>query len=297
MADPGDSDPRTKVITLAEGYVGNDPVPGSDHCAVFVRYVFEHAGYPLGRTTSPSDIAALQSRGLPYGTPACDGYADSLAGDEIGRKLPPQQAQPGDLILFSNIGNSGSKYPQGTIIHVGICTGPETMINHGDSLGVYKARFSDYTYGRPAEARRPKLFDIPRTRIQLENGKLTQTLKNSVAFRLDVLVNLATGGAGGFLRQQAGKFHIPGGGGLEVVVNNAPVHHYRSVFLRIHDSASGKLYRLSYQHGHTTASVNGAQVSDLKCQMTGTGGALHVRINDKEVHARDAVIDIVHVSV
>jgi hypothetical protein len=89
--------------------------------------------------------------------------------------------------------------------------------------------------------------------------------------------------------------HIPGAGGLEVLVNNTRVYHYKAIWVRVHDIASG-MYKLSYQHGHTTASANGGNIPDLRCQMTCSGGALHVYLNDIEVRTHDAVIEIVYAS-
>jgi len=228
MADHDDSDLKTKVLKEAENLYQQNWKPGKkDHCAKFVRHCFENVGYPLLETKNPSDLALCLKHGDTLGAT----YANSLAGDEIGRKLPMDQAQPGDLIFFNNVGNFDSDYLQGTIVHVGICIGDHTCIDHEDHC-MHKGPFADYAGpGRWAEARRPKLFDIPRTRIQLEKGKLTQTLRNTKAYGLDVLVNLSTSGVTGLLKQEAGKMHLPGGGGLEVFVNDAKVPHYKACLL------------------------------------------------------------------
>jgi hypothetical protein len=296
MADPGDSDLRTKVLKEAEKKLQQNYLGASDdNCAHFVRDCFRDAGYipVLAETKHPSDLAICQQNGYPLGPL----YANSLAGDEIGRKLPVEQAQPGDIVLFTNVGASSTSFARGAITHVGICVGDSMMIDHGSS-GMHKRDFRNWPgAANYAEARRPKLFDIPRTRIHLENGKLTQTLRNTKTYSIDILVNLRTSGPAGFLRQEAGKLHMAGvGGGLDVFVNSARVYHYKAVWLRLNDIASGKLYKLSYQHGHTTASVNDGKVPDLKCQITSGGGSLHVRVNDKEVRVRDAVVEIVYAS-
>lgn len=255
---------------LQQNFLGNTP----DNCANFVRACFRDAGYILPETRSPSDLAICQRNGYPLGP----GYANSLAGNEIGRKLPVDQAQPGDIVLFLNLGASSS-FAQGSITHVGICVGDNMMIDHGES-GMHKRNFRDWPGSANfAEARRPKLFDVTRTRIQLKDGKLTQFLHNAAASKIDILVNLSTSP----------------GGGLQVLVDGLPVKHYKAVWLRLSELATGKMYLLAYQHGHTSASVNGTNISALKCQMSSSAGALHVRVNDKEVRSHDAAIEIVYV--
>ena len=294
MANSGYSDLQTAVLNEAEKkYQENFLGATDDNCANFVRACFSAAGYVLPETRNPSDLAICVANGYPLGR----GYANSLAGDEIGRKLTMAQAQAGDIVLFTNVGASSTSFARGAITHVGICIGNSMMIDHGSS-GMNKRDFSVWPgAANYAEARRPKLFDIPRTRIALEHGKVVQTLRSKKVHKLDVLVSLGTSGFTGLMKQGLGKLQLPGvGGGLSLSIDGARVVHYNAIFLRINDVGASNLYKLSYQHGHTTAAVNGQRLTDLKCQITSRGGSLHVRVNDKEVRTHDAVIDIVHVS-
>lgn len=281
MSNPGDGDLRSKVLAeadkkLKQNYLGAT----DDNCAHFVRDCFRDAGYVLPETKTPSDLAICLMHGYKLGPL----YANSLAGDEIGRKLKVEDAEPGDIVLFSNLGASSSNFAKGTITHVGIAIGNSMMIDHGSS-GMHKRDYRDWPgASNYAEARRPKQFDIPRTRIQLVNGEVTQTLRNAKAHSLDIVLDLASA---------AGPGHRVGGG-LEVIVNGAPVYHYRAVWMRVHDITAHTKYVLSYQHGHAAAAANGIALATLTCRMAAAHGSLHVTINGKQVRTHEAMIEIVY---
>jgi hypothetical protein len=281
MTDTGVNSLLSKVLKDAEkklkdNYLGATP----DNCARFVRHCFADAGYALPETSHPSDLEICRANGYPLGTY----FANSLAGDEIGRKLPIVEAVPGDILLFTNKGASSS-FAAGTITHVGICVGDGLMIDHGET-GMHRRDYRDWPgEANWAEARRPKLFDIPRTRIRLADGRVSQVLKSRKVGHLDVLVDMSGG---------IEADHPTAGSRLNVLVDGFRLHGFTALWLKVKDT--GGVHRLSHQHGHTAASLDGRAVPALKCRMTAARGGLHIWIDDREVHASTAVIEIVHAS-
>ena len=135
------------VVSRAKSWVGRHFQPGQkEMCANFVRHVFSEAGIPLGEARKPSDAGLL-----PHGAPLGPGYANSLAGSEIGEKVPAGGHQPGDIIMFMN---TYGNYKEGVITHVGIITGKNEFVHRPTmSKPVSKDALS---WGRIAEIRRPK---------------------------------------------------------------------------------------------------------------------------------------------
>jgi cell wall-associated NlpC family hydrolase len=108
----------SKIISIAFALVGEDFNPGlNEQCCYFVRKVFSLAGKELGVTTDPSDKTF----------PTDEGYANSLAGDDIGCKIDKiSDLLPGDLVFFKN---TYGNWPDGTITHVGIYCGNGEFIH------------------------------------------------------------------------------------------------------------------------------------------------------------------------
>lgn len=97
-------------------------------CANFVRQVLasscnksfsSEASDPI-QSFQPWDANVVGTTSLSYG------YANSLAGSEIGLKVSLSEARPGDLVFFRN---TYGNWPTGTITHIGIYAGDETMID------------------------------------------------------------------------------------------------------------------------------------------------------------------------
>ena len=82
-----------------------------NQCANFTRAVLEASGFYIGIADPPAD---------GYLNPYGPGYANSLCGDNLGKKISLNDLKPGDLVFFDNTFGS---YPAGTITHVGIYVG------------------------------------------------------------------------------------------------------------------------------------------------------------------------------
>lgn len=113
-----DNSIKEKVMKTAHEWVGREFNPElNEQCCYFVRNIFSLAGMELGVTEKPSDNF------FPTG----EGYANSLAGDDIGKKINKiSELQEGDLIFFKN---TYGNWPDGTITHIGIYSGNEEFIH------------------------------------------------------------------------------------------------------------------------------------------------------------------------
>lgn len=128
---------KQKVLTIAEQWVGRLFKPGEiEQCCYFVRHIFSNAGKELGVTKSPSDNFF----------PTDEGYANSLAGDDIGIKIDKtSDLVEGDLVFFKN---TYGNWPDGTITHVGIYCGNGEFIHRStNSLPVELIALSSYHKG------------------------------------------------------------------------------------------------------------------------------------------------------
>ena len=260
------SDPAARVVQIALDWVGKDFHPGqSAQCAPFVRYVFEQANVDVASSVRPSDFDLLGP-----GDGLSPSFADSFAGNDVGRKVDLAEAKPGDIVMFNN---TYGEWRDGVITHVGIYVGGSMMVDRSTSAHPVSKR-SVYTFsGGPSEIRRPKALDSPKTRLALKCGSVTATVKGEKCFALDV------------------KVQIKGNFGLWL--NNTPVKA-KVVNMKLKNSKSGKLYRLSMQNGSAKVSADGMPLSHFHCHLKLAGGGLNVWVDDQEIKTNEAAIEIVH---
>ncbi|OQA19053.1 MAG: NlpC/P60 family protein [bacterium ADurb.Bin363] len=131
------SDIGFKVVSLAREWLGKEFNPGkNEQCCYFVRKVFLQAGKELGVTKNPSDNFF----------PTDAGYANSLAGDDIGYRINKiSDLFEGDIIFFKN---TYGNWPEGTITHVGIyCGNGEFIHRTTDSQPVAQVSLATYCDG------------------------------------------------------------------------------------------------------------------------------------------------------
>ena len=183
-------DYRDRVLARAASWVGRDFRRGEPaQCATFVRQVFADAGFTLPVADPPDDLKLIP--GYPVGP----SYADSFAGDNVGRLIPVSDRQPADIIMYQN---TYDNYPEGTITHVGIYAGDNEII-HRPTSDRPVCR-SAYDYARIAEIRRPYLgftlaVNVCRGRVvsAVSNGRLINDPSFKVFIKPD-RVSLAYGG-------------------------------------------------------------------------------------------------------
>ena len=157
----------------------SDPSSPGPFCALFVRHVFRHCGANLAEAKKPSDWA--DSKNMPQGA----GYANSLAGDEIGVKIATKlQLRAGDLVFWRKTFSKFANSP--VITHVGIYAGNNHIVDRGDS-GVH-VRSMD-TFPHFVEGRRPRCIDTAGgpdvahaqpnkvSKIELVNGRVSAKVR------------------------------------------------------------------------------------------------------------------------
>lgn len=111
-----------RVYRRARKMVGTAFRPGKkEQCAAFVRAVFEAEGIRLPVAKRPPDAHLI-----PAGECISEAHANSLSGDEIGQKVPENQARPGDIVLYQN---TYGDYRRGVITHVAIFAGNGEIIH------------------------------------------------------------------------------------------------------------------------------------------------------------------------
>ena len=176
------------VLGKAQNWVGYEFRPGiSGMCAAFVRDVFKSARVEIGVAQRPDDWE--WTKHLPQGPD----LANSFAGDEVGRRIDPEQMNPGDILLFQD---TYGQFPRGTITHVGIYVGSGMMIDRGTAGGPVARR--PVTTFVLHSVRRPKAFDIPapqsvaemagkqKLKIFVNDGRCSAALNNPTGANFDV---------------------------------------------------------------------------------------------------------------
>ena len=126
-----------KLTAEALGRVGQEFKPGqTEQCCYFVRDCLKSAGITAGITAKASD-----------GMQTSEGYASSLAGDDIGFKISEiKDLFPGDLVFFKN---TYGTWPEGTITHIGIYIGSGYFVHRPTaSRPVEKAYLESYGHFR-----------------------------------------------------------------------------------------------------------------------------------------------------
>lgn len=132
-----------EIVKHAFDFVGKEFRPGqTEQCCNFVREILQRVGCNVGTTSHPSD-----------GThPVYPGYANSLAGDDIGAEISFADLLQGDIIFFKN---TYGDWPEGTITHIGIFVGDNSFIHRSTSLRpVEHVEISDYWRKKFVEGRR-----------------------------------------------------------------------------------------------------------------------------------------------
>ncbi len=189
----------------------NSPGP---FCALFVRHVFQHCGINLPVARQPSDWQF--SRSLPQG----EGFANSLAGSEIGEKIPTVDLlQPGDIVLWrGTIPTISSQL----ISHVGIYAGHGKAYDRGSDGVEFR---SINTFAHFVEGRRPSALQgsgaagavqanpSKVSKIAFEHGKLSCKLHGHAVTSMilganghgNVLVNDRISHAASFLVEMQGQ--------------------------------------------------------------------------------------------
>lgn len=275
-----------KVVSLATSWAGKNihTIPGSPHdtCAFFVRHVFRNALHKAGEMRVAINRPYYKESGV-RSLPTNENMADSLAGDEVGMKVPAMQMQPGDILLFKDTYYKPSEFPIGSITHVGICVG-ENGLMADSSGGLCHVRSHSQTFpGKLVEVRRPKCFVSAsvetQTGITLNNGEVHAVERGNKTNNQEIIIKYGQQDPLQFAA--LGKqVSIPNPIKLLVSVNGKPFVSFKYVTVDI--AMGGNHVKLFHHGGLTRAFVGGQETKSLSI-VARLQGALHIFVNNKEV--------------
>lgn len=256
----------------------NLPNCPNETCAYFVRFIFRQTLHQSG-IMPVAQTRPYYSENHIQALPTNENFADGLAGDEIGQKVNRQQVQAGDILLFKDTYYS-SKFPAGSITHVGIALDSNGLMADSSGGLCYVRNYHHNFPGKLVEVRRPRCFG------NVSNGKgITlnkgQVQKSGLSQELKVLY-----GTSDFERNVIHK--IPRLKPCVMVDQKSIQYQYITVDIIL---AGGKHIKLFHHDGRTGAFVEGRKVPYLNVEAKLQGG-LHVWIEGKEVKPTSVNIGI-----
>lgn len=157
---------KEKVLNIASNLIGTAWRAGqSCQCANFVRYVFTEAGAPLPAESKPIDMNLL-----PKDAPQGASFANSFAGDSVGKKINIANLQAGDIVMFCN---TYGDYTPGVITHVGIAIDSDSFIHRPTAdRPVEKTALSSWWIDHIADIRRPHIYELKsKVKFFIHDGK------------------------------------------------------------------------------------------------------------------------------
>lgn len=284
-----------KVVEIATSFAGKNihGMPGcpDDTCAFFVRYVFRSALHKAGEMPVASDRPYYKEhhiRALPTG----ENFADSLAGEAIGLKVPFGQMQPGDILLFKD--TCRGNWDVGSITHVGICVGPNGLMADS-SRGKCHVRSHSNTFpGLLVEVRRPRCLGGaggavggPVTGITLSNGQAQAVDRGNKTSHQEISIRY--GGPTSYMI--GGHMSSSSRANLEVLVNGKSALPFKYLTVDIGTGGNSHV-KLFHHDGKTRAYIGSQETSSLSVTAKFQGAALHVWVNNKEVKPTSVNIGI-----
>jgi hypothetical protein len=255
--------------------------PG-ETCAFFVRHVFKEALHNAGRMPVANFRPYYRDHGIGQ-LPTGETFADGLAGDEIGRKIPSDQMMPGDLLFFRDTYNDGT-FPVGSITHVGICVASGGQM--ADSSGGWCSvrNYKDTFPGLLVEVRRPRCVETPvnktGTGITLSDGQVRARMNGAQGNLQEIKIQLGHGSPMNF--NVAGHQFSSNPTVLHVLVNGKPAPFFKFVTADITLAGQQNHVKLFYHDGITKAYIHGQETKNLEITAR-LGGGLHVWVNGKEI--------------
>lgn len=267
-----------KLIQIAESYdrhnIYNLPGCPQDTCAFFVRHVFEQLLHEAGRMPVAHERPYYKEHNV-RALPTSENFADGLAGDVVGQKVPLHQIQAGDLLFFRDtyFAKHG-EFPVGSITHVGIALDSNGLMADSSS-GVCHVRNYKSTFpGLLVEARRPRCLGASvqtnGVGISLIKGQVIRT--GNCQEQIEVLF-----GTSPLEFKQMHKAPRP----IPSVTIDRKTFHYKYITIDVVLNG-GKHVKMFSHNGRTNAYVGGQKVPYLNVAATLKGG-LHVYVEGKEV--------------
>ena len=235
--------------------IRSEPGCPQETCAFFVRHVFRTVLHKSGLMPVAYSRPYYQEHHI-QALSTNENFADGLAGDAIGLRVPVTQVKPGDILLFRDTYFSRS-FPVGSITHVGIALDSNGLMADS-SGGRCHVRNHKYTFPNLlVEVRRPRCFGSVSTGtgLTLDHGRVSKQ--------------------GNFK-----EIKIVYEGGTPSVFLDGKHSSFR--FITVDVAQNSLHFKLFSHHGRTKAMVAGHHVQSLEVVAKMQSG-LHVWVGGREL--------------
>lgn len=262
-----------KVVEIARNWDKKSiySMPGcpNETCAYFVRHVFKTALHQSG-IMPVADFRPYYVEKNIKPLPTGKLFADGLAGDGIGSKVPIHNIQAGDLLFFKDTYYS-NQFPEGSITHVGIALNSNGLMADSSNGRCHVRNFHITFPGKLVEVRRPKCLEKMPDGIGVTLSK-GQVLKSGRFQQLKVKYGISD------IERIYGARNI--GYKPRVDSDGKPVrYNYITVDIT---AADGKHIKMFHHDGVTAAFISGKKASNLEITAQ-LKGKLHIWVDGREV--------------
>lgn len=262
-----------KVVEIAKDWdkksIYGTPGCPNETCAFFVRHVYKTALHQAGIMR----VADFRPYYIEHGIkalPTGANFADGLAGDLIGPKIPLHTVRAGDLLFFKDTYHS-PEFPEGSITHVGIALDSNGLMADS-SRGRCHVRNYHITFpNKLVEVRRPHcITKLPEgIGVTLTKG---QVLKLGRFHQLKVKFGIS-------IRERI--YGVKNIGYKPRVDSDDQKIRYKYITVDI-VTDGGKHYKMFHHDGRTAAFISGKKATNLEIIAKWQHG-LHLWVDGKEV--------------
>lgn len=255
-----------KVIEVAKSWDGRNihRIEGcpKETCAFFVRYVFKKALHDVGKMKVAFNRPYYIENNIKA-LPTSENFADGLAGNEIGPKIPITQMQAGDILLFKDTYFS-NEFPVGSITHVGIAIDSNGLMADSSGGNCHVRHYRSIP-GELVEVRRPICLGIVSNGIGITLSK-GQIIKSGNCQEIKVT----------YLKGLAGVTSKPN------VYVDGKEYKYKYISVDIALAGGNQHIKLFHHDGRTNVFSMGHKIDGISIQAKLQGG-LHIWTNGKEI--------------
>lgn len=235
--------------------IRGEPGCPPETCAFFVRHVFRTVLHKSGVMPVAHFRPYYQEHHV-QSLPTNENFADGLAGDIIGMRVPTTQVRSSDILFFKDTYFS-QDFPVGSITHVGIALDSSGTMADSSGGRCHVRNHTSTFPGKLVEVRRPRCFGSVSTGtgLTLSQGRVSKN--------------------GNFK-----EVKIVYAGGTPKVYLDGQSRSFRYITVNIAESSLH--FKLFSHDGHTKALVAGHHVRSLEVVAQLQNG-LHVSVGGREL--------------
>lgn len=271
-----------KVVNIAKDWdkksIYGTPGCPDDTCAFFVRDVFKTALHEAGIM----QVADFRPYYVEHGIkslPTNKNFADGLAGDLVGQKVPEHNIQAGDLLFFKDTYYS-KEFPVGSITHVGIALDSNGLMADSSRGRCFVRNFHITFPKKLVEVRRPHcLKKMPEgINVTLNKGKV---LKSGNFHKLNLKYGIS---------ERERIYGAKNIGYKPLVDSDGKKIRYKYITVDITEGG-GKHIKMFHHDGRTSAFISGKKATNLEITAKWQGG-LHLWIDGREIKPSSVTIGV-----